>query len=157
LHQEGFIFVSYSQIAVFDRALERPFNEWTEKHVIQGFSWRPENVAFATVEEGGQHVVEVAIDFDQREPSRDVVRIIDVPFEVPNGGDIEIASISDGLPLNMQPGSYQLRFEYCKPTEARPPKIRFQFKRDDKPVFAVVRTDADRVLAGSLILTASPA
>jgi hypothetical protein len=76
---------------------------------------------------------------------------------VPSGGDIEIASISDGLPFNLEPGCYQLRFECHKRIEAKPLKIRFQFKRNDKPVFAVVRTDADRALAGALILTASPA
>ena len=41
--------VSYSQIAVFNSELENPFNDWTDQHVLQGFSWREESGSFKTL------------------------------------------------------------------------------------------------------------
>src|SRR5207249_8431330 len=91
------ISVSYSQLAVFDHSLERPFNEWTDRHVAQGFSWRPGSVAFRTIEEGGRHVVTVMLGAHESELAADAVRVIDVPFEIPLDGAIEIGSISESV------------------------------------------------------------
>jgi Competence protein J (ComJ) len=144
--------VSYSQIAVFDGGLKNPFNSWTEAHVKQGFAWRPGSVSFATLEGGGCHHVEVLAE--RAEMSPQAIRAIQVPFEVPANGSIEIASIADSVPVRMPAGTYQLRFECFG---LAPPKVRFVFLRSDSPSFEILRADAELSAIGDLVVTASPA
>ena len=89
------MFVSYSQFSVFAAGLERPFNDWEQEHVDQGFAWREESVAFATLEEAGTLHCE-ALTADSWLSHPQTVRAIRVPFRV-DGESIEIASISDGV------------------------------------------------------------
>jgi len=39
------VVVLYRTLALYDRALENPFNDWTREHWAQGFSWRPGSVS----------------------------------------------------------------------------------------------------------------
>ena len=146
--------VSHSQVAVFDRSLERPFNLWTEKHVAQGFAWRPGSVAFGTLEEGLHHVsvmiMPAAVDI-----SSGAVRVIQVPFKVPLHGEIEIASIADSVPLQPPSRLYALRFECFVGNAA--PEIKLTFMMVDSPTFEILRSDAGLLAAGELLLDASPA
>lgn len=150
------IMVTYSQIVVFDRSLEEPFNDWTDAHVAQGFSWRPGSVGFATVEEGGYHLVTVEKDFGEGAPALSAVRVIDVPFEVPSDGFVEIASISDSNVIGLAPGTYQLRFECYAAGDTRP-SVRLLFSRRTSPVFRLVRADSGLEPSRDLLRTASPA
>ena len=52
------VFVSYSQLSVFDPTLSEPVNNWTSGHVAQGFAWRPGSVSFKSLSESGTHNVE---------------------------------------------------------------------------------------------------
>jgi hypothetical protein len=151
------ILVSYSQVTVFDHALDRPFNQWTDKHVAQGFSWRPGSAAFRTIAEGGRHLVTVAVDVTENEQPPDAVRIIDVPFEVPADGAVEIGSISDSSLLEIPSGIYRLRFECYEPVSGQTARIRFLFTRDTSPTFQIVRTDPDLSPEDELLLTTSVA
>jgi hypothetical protein len=151
------ILVSYSQVIVFDRALERPFNQWTNKHVAQGFSWRPGSAAFRTIAEGGRHLVTVAVDVTESGQPSDAVRIIDVPFAVPANGAIEIGSVSDSSLFQMSPGPYRLRFECYEPGGDHMARMRFLFVRDLNPKFRVVRADSDLSPENELLLTTSAA
>lgn len=151
------ILVSYSQLAVFDHSLDRPFNEWTDRHVAQGFAWRPGSVGFRTVDESGQHLVTVRLDAGERDPPPDAIRVIDVPFEVPPGGAIEIGSISDSKPLMLPSGRYQLRFECHGGANSLGPRVRLSFDRNNHPHFEVVRTDSKLNPDTALLLNASPA
>lgn len=74
--------VSYAQIAVCGSSLESPFNEWTDKHVAQGFAWRPGRVSFRTLEESGRQMVTIVVAEPVGPVRPDAVRVIDVPFEV---------------------------------------------------------------------------
>jgi hypothetical protein len=103
--------ISYSQIAIFRSALQQPFNDWTDTHVRQGFAWRPGSVSFATVEQAGQLDVEVVRDAATTQSSR-ASRIIAVPFEVDESGEVEVASIADGEAISIPPGKYRLTFEH---------------------------------------------
>ena len=38
--------ISYSQLVVFQKGMENPFNDWENTHVDQGFAWRPGSVSF---------------------------------------------------------------------------------------------------------------
>jgi hypothetical protein len=147
--------VSYCQIAVFESSLERPFNVWTDKHVKQGFAWRPESVSFRTVEEAGRHVIDIVIG--DVGLSADAARIIQVPFEVPPSGSIEVASISDSVSQILPPGRYALRFECFPSTRDVGPRVRLVFMKINDLLFAIVRADADLAAVDDLLLTASPA
>jgi len=151
------IVISYSQLSVFDRSLDRPFNDWTDRHVAQGFSWRPGSVAFGTIAEGGRHLVTVRVVGDDSELAANAIRVIDVPFEIPAGGTIGVGSISDSLPLQLPHGTYQLRFEYYDRGNSPVTRIRLSFRRDDNPRFEVVRADSELHPSKDLQLTASPA
>jgi hypothetical protein len=151
------IFVSYSQVAVFARSLDRPFNQWTDRHVAQGFSWRPGSAAFRTIAEAGRHLVTVTVDVSEEAQQSDAVRVIDVPFTIPADGAVEIGSISDSSPFEIPPGTYKLRFECYKPVSGQAARIRFQFTRDSNPTFAIVSADPDLKPEKELLLTASAA
>ena len=152
-----FLDVSYSQVAVFDSALEHPFNLWTERHVRQGFAWRPGSVSFATLEEAGQHTVDIDIVSDDVPLSPEAIRIIQTPFEVPQSGSIEIASISDNVPLQLASGAYVLRFEDFPARDGCQPRIRFVFVRSEKPSFKILRADPELSAGSDLLLSATPA
>tara|TARA_R110002096_G_scaffold197458_1_gene380800 strand:- start:97 stop:555 length:459 start_codon:yes stop_codon:yes gene_type:complete len=101
--------VSYSQIAVFNSELENPFNDWTDQHVLQGFSWREESVSFKTLIEAGPMSVEVRKS--ETLPIPDGIRAITVPFHIPVGKNLEIATITEGRVVGLAGGIYQLVFE----------------------------------------------
>lgn len=147
--------VSYSQVSVFDGSLKEPFNLWTEKHVSQGFSWRPGSASFRTIEESGLHSLEIAAISNDVEISSDAQRVIEVPFEVPSSGNIEIASISDSRHLILPPGHYALRFE-CSSHDGRN-KIKFLFIKNKNVGFHVLRADSDISGISNFLLEASPA
>jgi hypothetical protein len=147
------IFVSYSQVTVFAHSLERPFNQWTDKHVAQGFSWRPGSAAFRTIAEGGQHLVTVTVDVTEDEQPPGAIRVIDVPFEVPADGSVEIGSISDSSLLEIPRGTYTLRFECYEPVSGQTARIRLLFTRDATPAFSIVRADPELSPEGELLLT----
>jgi hypothetical protein len=115
------------------------------------------SVSFRTIEEGGRHHVELVVASEDVELSPGAVRIIQVPFEVPSCGSIEVASISDGFPLELPSRMYALRFEYFEPSECSEPRVRFVFIKKDDPTFDVLRADPALALVGDLLVEASPA
>jgi hypothetical protein len=152
-----FLSVSYSQMSVFDSAFDAPFNDWTDRHISQGFAWRDGSVSFRTIEGGGRRLVEVAVLSRDVELSSDAARIIQVPFQVPASGSIEIASIADSIPFKLPSGVYQLRFECFRQVSGSEPRIKLTFFRRDDPAFEVLRADAELSLTGELLLNAEPA
>lgn len=99
--------VTYGQLAVFQAGLVNPFNDWTDDHVNQGFTWRDGSVSFGALSGDGYSQVHVkttdivAID--------DAVRAIIVPFEVKLGG-VEVGSISETVVIEIPAGHYGLLF-----------------------------------------------
>lgn len=87
------IFVGYSQIAVFTAGLDRPFNDWEQERVDQGFAWREGSVSFATLEESSVLHCEAVVT-DAWRPHPEAERTIQVPFRITDDGSVEIASIS---------------------------------------------------------------
>ena len=41
--------LSYGQLSVFASALKDPYNDWTDQHISQGFTWRPGSVSFSSM------------------------------------------------------------------------------------------------------------
>ena len=149
--------VSYGQFAIFASALRQPFNDWTDKHLTQGFAWRPGSVSFRAMVEAGLHSVEIEIAEHVGTLRPDVVRAIDVPFDVPADGAIEIGSISDTVPLSLPAGSFLLRCEFLRPSSDASERVRLVFARKDRPRFAVVRADQSLSYDGELLTTAQAA
>jgi hypothetical protein len=148
--------VSYSQIAVFGTRVEAPFSDWTDRHVEQGFAWRQESASFRTVEEAGPHEVVVVVGDHLGPVSADAVRVIDVPFDVPEDGALEIASIADSVRIAVPGGRYLLRCEFLPLQEDVAP-VRLSFASGHAPVFRVVVADAELAPDGDLLTSADPA
>lgn len=148
--------VSYGQIAVFWSSLHQPFNDWTQRHVDQGFSWRPESVSFRTLTESGAHLVELDVVDQAQDLGSDVVRAIEVPFEVPADGSIEVSSISDSAPLSLHPGIYRLRCEFLDGGGEGVQRVRLVFSKDT-PHFALLRADEAIKASDELLTTAKAA
>lgn len=89
----------------------------------QGFSWRPGSACFGTPGEEGHHLIELEVSVQPIEVSAAAIRVIEVPFDVPTDGNIEIASISSSTPISLAAGAYTL--------------LRELFGRDQNEVFPV--------------------
>jgi hypothetical protein len=151
------VFVTYSQVAVFQASLENPFNFWTSSHVDQGFAWRAGSASFQTIEEGGTHAIDVVVDADAAEISSEATRVIEVPFEVPDDGAVLIGSISEEVSISIRPGSYALRFEYIPSKDGSDPTIRLVFIPSGEAKFQIVRVDSKLRPPDQLVVTADPA
>ena len=149
--------VLYGQLAVFSSDLTHPYNDWTEKHVAQGFAWRPGSVSFRTLVESGTHSVEVDIVERLGPISANVIRAIEVPFDVPTGGAIEVGSIANTVPLSLPTGRFLLRCEFSRTDRSGVELVRLSFSKNDTPRFAILRADATLSTAGELLTNASPA
>jgi hypothetical protein len=149
--------VSCGQLAVFERAIQIPFNGWTEKHVAQGFAWRSGSVSFRTLVESGLHDIEIVTTDHCAAVGNESVRVIDVPFEVPANGAIEIGSIADTAPVTLSAGTYRLRCEFLRATKASLERVRLIFANKDEPRFSIVRADDSLSIDGDLLVSARPA
>lgn len=148
--------VDYGQLVVFLGALTQPFNDWTDRHVDQGFAWRPGSVSFRTIEPTGLHRVEVSCVGKLADPDSEAVRVIDVPFEVPQDGVVEIGSVASTVPTTLPSGQFVLRCEFFQSDEAGA-FAKLIFAKDSTPRFAVVRADAALAVHSDLLTTAQPA
>lgn len=145
--------VSYGQLAVFASSLSQPFNDWTDQHFAQGFAWRPGSVSFRTVSDAGIHVVDIEVVDRLNALGPDVLRAIDVPFEVPIDGKIEVGSISETVPLVLPVGSFMLRCEFMRSPSEDCNLVRLAFAKFEVKRFAVVRSDLGLVRSEELLLT----
>jgi hypothetical protein len=149
--------VSYGQIAVFQSTLQRPFNDWTDVHVAQGFAWRPGSVSFATLEGGGALDLDVGRAGPTLDTSR-AIRIISVPFEVDPSGFVEIASIADGVVIQLPPGAHRLTFEHGLTESGRMwCRMWFEPAVDGLVEASIIRADASLDPGLPLAMDARPA
>ena len=149
--------VSYSQLAVFSATLKQPFNDWSDQHVAQGFSWRPGSVSFRSAAESGPHSVEIIVVDNAGAIENDALRVIEVPFEIPSDGEIEIGSISCTAVMSFPEGKFLLRCEFLSQPNTAGQRVRLTFARKDTPRFAIVRADEQLSPPGELVTTAQPA
>ena len=149
--------VSYAQVAVFDPQLPRPFNDWTNAHVAQGFAWRPGSVSFGTLEVAGALATEVFRTKPFDETASLAERTILVPFSVSAHGSVEISSIDGGALAKIAPGEYELIFEHGWDSERRM-WANFYFRPAVGPVVPrIIRADAELRPPAVLLMTANPA
>ncbi|WP_290903024.1 competence protein ComJ [Aquabacterium sp.] len=149
--------VSHAQLAVFVSSLKQPFNEWTDRHVGQGFAWRPGSVSFRTLVEASAHVVEVSV-VDRMGPIRDdAIRAIEVPFDVPLDGAVDIGSIAETVPVSLPAGAFLLRCEFLHPPGTEGERVAMTFAKGEAARFAVRRADAELRVGDELLTHADPA
>jgi Competence protein J (ComJ) len=151
------LYISYSQIAVFNAGMSNPFNDWTDQHVQQGFAWRPGSVSFRTIKSEGVHSVEVfTLDENLTDEYEEAERVIAVPFNVGESG-VEVASISDSVKINIPKGEYSLQVVLWKPKTDQLDLIRLLFVRKKHPEFSIIKADIEIQSLKDLLKTASPA
>lgn len=148
--------VSYGQIAVFLGTLAEPFNDWSDAHVRQGFSWRPGSVSFATLDQTGSIEIEVQSQRLARTATT-AERIIQVPFEIDDSGKIELATVAAATTISLEPGRYRLTFEHGRTGEGSM-WCRFSFElTSDVVVASVLKADCGLAPAEVLNMEARPA
>src|SRR5260221_2439043 len=140
------LFVSHSQLSIFDPSLQKPFNNWTRAHVNQGFAWRPGSVSFRTLLESGNCDVELFSDGIEVPVLSSAIRVIEVPFFLTKLGRVEVASVSDGRQFEMASGFYRLRFEALSGVA-----IRLVFAKGGERQFIILRADPELVPAYPLL------
>ena len=151
------LYVSYGQIVIFARDVRNPFNDWSERHVAQGFAWRPGSVSFRTLVESAEHSVEVEVVDHAFPVATSVIRAIEVPFRVPASGKLEVASVSDSVLIDVPAGSYSLRCELFGIEKQSHYRVHLLFSKDDTPRFVVIRSDGEVVAETELLTSAQPA
>ncbi|MEQ1890560.1 MAG: competence protein ComJ [Alphaproteobacteria bacterium] len=149
--------VTYSQLAVFLSSLQNPFNDWTSKHVDQGFAWRQGSVSFRTLIESGQHYIELVLTHGSVPILYEAIRVIEVPFDICDDGAIEIASIADTVRLSLPCGKYSLRCELLPLRSDGCGQVRLVFSGCQVAEFKIVRADKELVLEGELLKHAEAA
>ena len=149
--------ILYGQVAVFSLALSGSFNDWSDVHYAQGFSWRPGSVSFRTLSYEGFLDARVVVSSAPFVASREAVRIIAVPFEVSEPGGIEVAGVAGGFRLPMAVGAYDLVFEHG-PSSPLEMWARFFFRavKTSSPP-RIIRADPDLQPPRTLCMSAQPA
>jgi len=144
--------VLYSQLCIFLTKLLDPFNEWTQKNVDQGFSWRPGSVSFRSIEDGGTHYLTLSVVDTMPALNPSTIRAIEVPFKIEENASIEVGSIADGREIKLPSGVFLLRCEFKGER-----KVDIIFCHCSEPHFAVIKADAELVIEEPLLTTALPA
>lgn len=148
------LMIMYSQISIFNKDLNNPFNNWTDDHVRQGFSWRLESVSFKTLIDSGEINISVSIDNQYTKKDNSII-IIRVPFNVTNNS-VEIASITNTRYFDIYNGEYNLYYEsgfdslsnnWCKFT--------FVKEMDHTPL--IIKSEVEIISSNELIMNAYPA
>ncbi|MCP3996970.1 MAG: hypothetical protein GY722_18200 [bacterium] len=151
------LYVSYSQVCFFDGTLAQPYNDWSQAHVDQGFSWRPGSACFRTLVDDGLHQVEVHVDEQFPRISEEAKRVIRVPFVVPESGEVELASISESHVVEIAPDYYSLQIEMYEATSRLGPRIVLRLAANEDKSFEVVKADDCLSVPAELMKEAHPA
>ncbi|MDB4988028.1 MAG: hypothetical protein JWN04_3206 [Myxococcaceae bacterium] len=144
--------VSHRQVTVFAAHLDSPFSEWNGRHVAQGFAWRRESVSFRTFDDGPLSIT--AVRKPEAESAPTATRIIRVPFEVPENGQLKVASHKSIKELHLPSGMYDLTFAHGLDIEGQWCTLTFSAcATASEP--AVLRADAELHPATPLLMKAS--
>ena len=147
--------VSYSQLCIFCSSLDQPFNDWSERSYAQGFAWREGSCSFRSLVDECRHDVTVFIDEHVPELDPRVERAFKVPFDTADGL-IEIASVSDSMPLEINKGRYSLQVEFLSARKGERPRAYIRLNRGEAG-FAILKADDGIQASGELDIDAAPA
>jgi len=103
--------VLHGQVSLFNRALKNPYNDWTDLHVSQGFSYRRKSVSFALP--SATLLVDVHL---QSLPASELIgRHFRLPFDVEGTEGIEFGNVIDTVHFPLEEGRYTIDFALYKP------------------------------------------
>lgn len=148
--------IHYTQIAIFDSAQVRPYNEWTRGHFMQGFSARPRSVSFGLPSDG-QAMVTVSSVAVNPSPRMDLIRHIKTPF-LSDSGIVEIGSVISTRKINIIPIMYQLEFLLFTINKSNYDyNIYMILIAHDKPIFEITTMNDIERPKGEILTDANPA
>jgi Competence protein J (ComJ) len=150
--------ILYHQLIVCDPTTAWVPNDWQDRHVAQGFSWRPGTVSFSTLGDLGTLRVEVLVG-DELVARPDAVRATVVPFAVSQLGLVELSDTAGEEAAPVPPGEYALLCEMGylskqRGQEAEWCRLTFVPGRDAQP--EILRADADLSPQYPLLMEADP-
>jgi hypothetical protein len=151
-------FIFYSQLIVSDEAIAPVPNDWTERHVAQGFTWGPGTVSFGTLGDVGDLRVEVRVAGDP-EALPHAARAIVVPFSVSQPGQVTLSDCVNEETVGVPLGEYALLCEMGyssvrRGQEAEWCRLPFAPGRDAQP--EILRADAALSPQYPLLMEADP-
>ena len=151
-------FIFYSQLIVSEEAIAPVPNDWTERHVAQGFTWRPGTVSFGTLGDIGDLRVEVRVA-GAPEALPDAARTIVVPFSVSPPGHVTLSDCVNEETVGVPAGEYALLFEMGyssvrRGQEAEWCRLSFVPGEDVQP--EILRADAELSPQYPLLMEADP-
>lgn len=148
--------ISYSQLVVFQKGIENPFNDWQDIHIDQGFAWRPGAVSFGSLLADEMCQINVGIK-PQVKILENSIRTIVVPFEILEDG-IGIASVTQENDVKIPSGLYELVFNVIpKPTIDRLDVYDFSFVKTKNPIAKILVADKMLNPSNKLLMEAKPA
>ena len=156
-------FIFYSQLIVSDlivsdEAIAPVPNDWTARHVAQGFTWSPGTVSFGTLGDVGDLRVEVRVAGDP-EALPDAARAIVVPFSVSPPGHVTLSDCVNEETVDLPAGEYALLCEMGysgvrRGQEAEWCRLSFVPGGDVQP--EILRADAELSPRYPLLMEADP-
>ncbi|SFX68243.1 Competence protein J (ComJ) [Thermoactinomyces sp. DSM 45891] len=153
------LLVSYSQVNVFNTDLQDPFNDWTDTHVQQGFSWREGSVSFGALSDW-ESKISVGLG-DEIYTNEQAIRSIVVPFHVEDNGITVTSILSEEFIFDIPQGSYELLF-HAIPLESQEKdlfKVRYEitFVSCATPSPRILKYDSELLPPKNLCMKAEPA
>lgn len=149
------VYLSYSQLCIFQSSLNQPYNDWSDRSYTQGFSWRVGSASFRALIEEGDHKIHIFLNEERPDFGPEVVRAFRVPFTVKDNS-IEIGSISDTVSLELSAGDYDLRVEFISPSLGELYEVNIRLNKGEGD-FEVLRADAEIDSKGDFDVSAMPA
>ncbi len=155
------LILGYGQLAVFDGAVQKPFNDWTPQHIAQGFSYRNGAVSFKTISDTGRIKVEIRESEgpDSIEPT--TRRAYLMPLDVTGGRGIEIATVeteAGAFRWTAPNGYYALTIQLGQEAEGRDWCIVSVRQSESWPLEAKLLVRDDEItIEGGFLMTAEPA
>ena len=148
----------WSQISLFEAGLVDPYNDWTERHLTQGFTWRPGSVSFKVPALHGKvHVTVELIDHVEVDDNSRWAML--VPFST-FAGNVEISTIEESQPLDLPSGRFAVLYQAGLNDDGEAwTRFGFQQLTGDYPVVPTILRGDDEVHADAhrLLMEAEPA
>lgn len=114
-------------------------------------------MSFRSVVDAGEHQIGIRVVARLEEVNADVLRAIEVPFEIGDDGAVEVGSIESTVAVAIPPGPYVLRCEFLRRDIADVERARLTFAWEDRPGFKIARADSMLSPGENLLISAVPA
>ena len=135
--------ISYCQFAFFGSGVRLPFNDWTPKHIVQGFSWQEHSACFKTIEDNSIHSFRVWLSKKVPNPNANCARALLVPSPAISQLLVEVASIGDGYEFTIPSKPKGMLVEIFPNEKANRPHIEICLVEEMTRRFEVLKSDQE--------------